>query len=119
MAEISSSPDNHPIPAAEPNWPDLLSRTVNDVDRIAKTEIGLLEASLKRLIEAQTEKLVGMLFLLVTLVYGSLFLLGGIVLVIHLWLAWWLSFLITGAFVIASGVAFQMAMFAAAHKTSS
>jgi hypothetical protein len=48
----------------------------------------LLEVMLKRVIEAQTDKIVGMLFLLVALSYGSLFLFGGIVLLIHLWLEW-------------------------------
>jgi hypothetical protein len=57
-----------------------------------------------------------MLFLIVALSYGSLFLLGGIVLLIHLWLAWWRSFLITGAAIVMAGVVFQVTMKAAARK---
>lgn len=76
----------------------------------------LLEVTLKRLIEAQTDKIVGMLALLVAVIYGSLFLLGGVVLLIHLWLAWWLSFLITGSAIVSAGVFFQIRMSAAAKE---
>ncbi|HJU12636.1 MAG TPA: phage holin family protein [Candidatus Binataceae bacterium] len=101
-------------PAENPNWPDLLSKTVDDLAAVAKTEIGLLEATLKRLIEAQTDNIVGMLALVVALTYGSLFLLGGIVLLIHLWLAWWLSFLITGFAISCAGAGFMLMMRGAA-----
>ena len=99
-----------------PNWPEVLSKTVDDLSRIARTEMELLVAKLGLLLEAQTDKIAGMLFLIVALSYGSLFLLGGIVLLIHLWLAWWLSFLITGAAIVIAGVFFQMTMKAAARK---
>jgi hypothetical protein len=111
---------NHRIETAETqNWPALISKTVNDLSNIAKTEMELLEVRLQRLIEAQTDKIAGMLFLVVAAAYGSLFLLGGIVLVIHLWLAWWLSFLITGAAVVAAGIAIQMSLSAAAKAKTS
>ncbi len=99
-----------------PNWPELLARTVDDLSKVASTEIKLLEATLKRLIESQTDKIVGMLALVVAFGYGSLFLLGGIVLLIHLWLAWWLAFLITGIAICSLGIAFQRVMSAAAKK---
>jgi Putative Actinobacterial Holin-X, holin superfamily III len=111
--------ENYPIATVEnpnPNWPELLSKTVDDLSRVARTEIELLEASLKRLVETQTDKITGMLVLVIALAYGSVFLLGGVVLLIHLWLAWWLSFLITGMLICSSGVAFQMQMAAAAKK---
>jgi Putative Actinobacterial Holin-X, holin superfamily III len=99
-----------------PNWPQPLSKTIDDLSRIARTEMKLLVAKLGLLLEAQTDKIAGVLFLIVALSYGSLFLLGGIVLLIHLWLAWWLSFLITGAAIVIAGVFFQMTMKAAARK---
>ena len=82
---------------------------VDDLSRIVRTEIELLETSLKRLIEAQTDKIAGML----ALTYGSVFLLGGLVLLVHLCLAWWLSFLITGIAICSAGVVFKMRMTAA------
>lgn len=99
-----------------PNWSEVLSKTIDDLSRIARTEMELLVAKLGLLLEAQTDKIAGMLFLIVALSYGSLFLLGGIVLLIHLWLAWWLSFLITGAAIVMAGVVFQMTMKPAARK---
>ena len=110
--------DYRVVPAENPNWPELLSKTVEDLSKIARTEVELLEATFKRLIEAQTSKIVGMLFLLVSLVYGSLFLLGGIVLLIHTWLDWWLAFLITGSMIVGAGVFFQFRMNAAAKAKS-
>src|SRR5438105_12073968 len=73
--------DAYPITTVEnPDWPRLLSKTVDDLARVARTEIQLLDASLSRLIEAQTDKITRMLVLVVALTYGSLFLLRGIVL---------------------------------------
>jgi hypothetical protein len=98
------------------NWPELLSKTIEDLSRIVRTEMELVVAKLGLLLEAQTDKIAGMVFLVVALSYGSLFLLGGIVLLIHLWLAWWLSFLITGAAIVLAGVSFKMMMAATAGK---
>lgn len=109
---------NYMRPVDTPNWPELLSKTVDDLTHVAKTEVQLLEATFKRLIQAQTDKIVGMLVLVVALSYGSLFLVGGIVLLIHLWLAWWLAFLITGIAITSAGVIFQMAMKSSAQAKS-
>src|ERR1700730_12971704 len=116
MANDADVGDYRALPAENPNWPELLSKTVDDLSRIARTEMELLEVTLKRLIEAQTDKIVGMLFLLVALSYGSLFLFSGIVLLIHLWLAWWLSFVITGVAIVLAGISFQMRMKMAARE---
>lgn len=107
---------NEPTVVSElhPNWPELLSKTVDDLSRVGRTEIELLETRLKHLIEAQTDNVTGVLVLVVALSYGSLFLLGGLVLLIHLWLAWWLSFLIIGIVIASAGMVFQMRMAARA-----
>jgi len=110
--------DYRVLPAETPNWPDLLSKTVDDLSRIARTEIELLEASLGRLIQAQTSKIVGMLFLLVAVIYGSFFLLGGVFLLLNLWLDWWAAFLITGFIIVSAGVFFQFKMNAVARAKS-
>ena len=39
-----------------PNWPELLSKTIDDLSRIARTEMELLVAKLGLLLEAQTDK---------------------------------------------------------------
>jgi hypothetical protein len=108
--------DRQALAEGTPNWPELLSKTVDDLTRIARTEIGLLEARLGLLVKAQTDKIAGMLLLVVALSYGSLFVLGGIVLLLHLWLAWWIAFLITGTAIVLAGLFLQMMMKAAARK---
>ena len=109
---------NYASHAETPNWPELLSKTVDDLSIVARTEIQLLEATFKRLIQAQTDNIVGMLVLVVALSYASLFLVGGIVLLIHLWLAWWLACLITGIAITSAGVIFQMGMRSSAQAKS-
>jgi hypothetical protein len=104
------------ISAEHPNWPEILSNTVGDVSRIVRIEIELLELKLKHILEAQTEKVVGVLILLVTLIYGSLFLFGGAILLLHLWLAWWLSLVVTGGVIVMMGIVIQMMLSAAARK---
>ena len=111
--------DTHNEPAIysepNPNWPELLSKTVDHLAGIGRAEIQLLETRLKHLIQAQTDNIAGILVLVVGLAYGSLFLLGGLVLLIHLWVAWWLSFLIVAFAIASAGIVFQMRMSAAAR----
>ena len=103
-------------PTETPNWPELLSKTADDLTRVVSGEIRLLEATLKASLEAQGEKLAGLLVALVAFGYGFLLLVGAIVLFIHLWLDWWLSLLITAVAVIAAGLFFQMWMARAAKR---
>jgi Putative Actinobacterial Holin-X, holin superfamily III len=110
--------DSVNVSAEVTNWPQLLSKTVDDLSRIARTEMELLELTLRRLIEEQADKIIGLLFLLVALSYGCLLLLGSIVLLIHLWLAWWLSLLIAGIVITSAGILFWRMMTAAARKRS-
>jgi hypothetical protein len=120
MATNSEQIDRRIVTTTEPpNWPGLISKTVDDLSNIAKTEMALFEARLQRLVEAQTEKIAGILGLIVCAAYGSLYFIAGILLFIHLWLAWWLSFLITGFAVGCVGVVIYMAMASAAKAKSS
>lgn len=120
MATNSEQVNHQIVTTTEPpNWPGLISKTVDDLSTIAKTEMQLFEARLQRVIEAQTEKIAGILGLLVCAAYGSLFFLAGILLLIHLWLAWWLSCLITGFAVGCAGIVIYMAMASAAKAKGS
>jgi Putative Actinobacterial Holin-X, holin superfamily III len=114
---INKDNTNHQLTSAEhPNGPELVSKTVDDVSRIIRTEIELLEIKLKRVLEAHIDKIAGVLILLGALIFGSLFLLSGVVLLLHLWLAWWLSMLITGGLIVGAGILAQMTWSAAARK---
>jgi hypothetical protein len=98
------------------DWSQLLSKTVDDLSRIARTEMDLLETKLGLLLDAQTDKIAGMVFLIAALIYGALFFSVGIVFLIHQWLAWWVALLITGAAIVGAGIFFQMTMSAAARQ---
>jgi hypothetical protein len=110
MADRTEGNGSHPVVVTDSTWPQLLAETVDEVARIVRTEIGLAEASLRRMFENQTERVLGAVFLLVALVYGSIFVLGSVVLLIHQWLAWWMAFGITGIVIILAGFGFQTIM---------
>jgi hypothetical protein len=59
------------VPADQPNWPELMSKTVGDLSQIAKTEIELLAANLRRLIESEANRVLSILFFLIASLYGS------------------------------------------------
>jgi hypothetical protein len=62
---LNANQNLEPRPSDSPNWRALLSKAIDDLSIIAKTEGELLEATLKRLLEAQTDRIAGMAFLLV------------------------------------------------------
>jgi len=117
MADRTEGNGSHGVVVTDSTWPQLLAETVDEVARIVRTEIRLAEASLRRMFENQTERVMGALFLLVALVYGSIFILGGLVLLIHQWLAWWMALGITGIVIIAAGFTFQAIMARRAAST--
>ncbi len=100
-------------PAANPqlpSWPHLLAKTVDDLTSIIRTDIQLLGKTLESVVEAQTDKMSAILILVMACVYASLLLLGAVVLLLHLWLDWWLSMLITSALVAGTAVVLQIVL---------
>lgn len=110
MADGMEANGSQPLGVNDSTWSQLLAETVDEVARIVRTEIRLAEASLSRLLERQTERAFGAVWLLVALVYGSMFILSSVVLLIHQWLAWWMAFGITGVVIIATGFGSQTIM---------
>ena len=110
MATNTDRVNHEFVPPDQLNWPELMSKTVGDLSHIAKTEIELLEASLRRLIESQTNNVIGILSLLIALLYGSLLLLGSVVVLLHVWLTWWLALLITGSATVSAGLLIKLVM---------
>jgi Putative Actinobacterial Holin-X, holin superfamily III len=107
MVDRMEANGSQPILITDSTWSQLLAETVDEVARIVRTEIRLAEASLSRLLKRQTERVFGAVLLLVALVYGSMFVLGSVVLLIHQWLAWWMAFGIAGIVIIAAGFGSQ------------
>jgi ABC-type siderophore export system fused ATPase/permease subunit len=110
MADRMEGNGSHPVAMTDSTWPQLLAETVDEVGRIARTEIRLAEASLRGMLEKQMERVLAAVFLLVALAYGSMLIVGGVVLLIHQWLAWWTAFSITGMVIIVAGFGFQTIM---------
>jgi hypothetical protein len=104
MADRMETNGSQPRVVTDPSWSQLLAETVDEVARIVRTEIRLAESSLSRMLERQTERALGAVVLLATLVYGSMFVLGSVVLLFHQWLAWWMALGITGVVIIAAGL---------------
>jgi hypothetical protein len=118
MASRTENANYQVSTAKQTDWPALFSKTLNDLADIGRIEIELLEATLRRLIEVQTDKIIGLVVMAAFVIYGSFFLLAGIVLLIHVWLAWWIALLITGGAVSVAGIVFMMTMMAAARAKS-
>jgi len=97
MQHLVTRIDRLNVSAEITDWPALLSKTADDLSQIGRTETEFMTISLKLLVESETDKFVGQAILILTLSYGLLLILGGIVLLVHFWLAWWLSLLIAGA----------------------
>ncbi|MGH7915751.1 MAG: phage holin family protein [Candidatus Binataceae bacterium] len=104
--------------ARQTDFAELASRIVDDLAKILRSEIRLFDASLRKTLESQTDRVLGALFLLVTLIYGSLCLVGGVILLLHIWLEWWLALGITGLAIIIAGGIFKMAMRKKAEQVS-
>jgi O-antigen/teichoic acid export membrane protein len=51
-----------------------------------------------------------MVFLLIALAYGSMFVFSGVVLLVHQWLVWWMAFGITGIVIVIAEFGFQTIM---------
>ena len=77
--------------AAHTDFVELASRIVDDLAKILRSEIKLFDASLRKTLESQTDRILGSVFLLIALIYGSLCLIGGVILLLHTWLEWWMA----------------------------
>lgn len=99
-----------PSPTELRDWPELLAKTVDDAAKLLGAELHLFEANVRAMIEAQTQRLIGMLLAVSALAYGLLFVLGAVATLLHMALPWWLALGITGLAVIAIGVIAQLVL---------
>lgn len=103
-------------PPLESNWWELLSKTANDLAQFARAQIELQDAILKHIVEAQIGRTVGVVAEVVMWIYGLLLLLGGIVLLAHLWLEWWLALFVASAIAFAGGVVLRLLVTTSAER---
>jgi hypothetical protein len=96
--EIIAEPDGSDI-----EWPELVSRAVNDLSRIVHAEIRLAELGIKNLIETEIERSLKIVLALGFLLCAAICGVGAAVIGLHLVLGlWWAAFAVVAG---ASGLA--------------
>lgn len=92
--------EQHPLtsePAASlPDWATLTERALDDVSRIVRSEIHMLQTSIETAVEARIDRLVTRAMTIAAMVCGAFCLLCAVILLLHQWLPWWQSFGIGG-----------------------
>jgi hypothetical protein len=84
--------------AVEADWSTLVARAVDDISRILQSEIRLLSASLKTVLEEQIERVLAFMATGALLAGGAICMLAALILFLHeyVMLPWWQSFGIVG-----------------------
>lgn len=97
-------------PTTYADWPTLIERAVDDVSRILRSEVHMLQTSIGATLEAQISNAVAQLTILAVLVSGAICLLCASILLLHQWLPWWQAFGIVGLVTLVVGIASNAAM---------
>lgn len=97
MASSVTSRTNHrdeiPSSGIQPDWSELISRLVESLGRIVRTEINFLEDRVKRtltgVISDVALRIAAVLLLAITGWLGLVCILMSYILLLHQWLRWW------------------------------
>jgi hypothetical protein len=84
-------------------WSTLLGRMLEDLSRIIRLELQLLEARLVPSLTGMGDRVIASLVILFAGVIGGSCLLAALILLLHQWMKWWQSFAIGGVVAIACG----------------
>jgi hypothetical protein len=98
-------PASDPAPGTEGDWSTLVGKAIDDVSRIIQSEIGLLETTLRAVVEEQTDYALANLATVAVMICAAICMLGALILLLHQWLQWWLAFAIAGLVASAVGIA--------------
>jgi Putative Actinobacterial Holin-X, holin superfamily III len=83
---------------SDAQWPELVSRAVNDLSRIVHAEIRLAELGIKRLIEREIDRALKIVIALGLLLCGAVCAVGAALIGFHALLGlWWAAFAIVAA----------------------
>ena len=92
---------------SDAQWPELVSRAVNDISRIVHAEIRLAELGIKRLIEREIDRSLKVVIALGFLLCSAVCAVGAAVIGLHTLLGlWWAAFAIVAAMSGLAGVGF-------------
>lgn len=78
------------------DWPTLIERVMDDVSRILRSEVHILQAGIGVTLEAQVSNAVAHLIIAALIISGAICILGASILLLHQWLPWWQAFGIAG-----------------------
>ncbi len=93
--------------SADPQWPELVSRAVNDLSRIVHAEIRLASLGFRGLMEQEIDRAVKIAIALVLLVCAAVCAVGAAVIGLHVLLGlWWAAFAVVAAVSGVAGVIF-------------
>ncbi len=79
------------------SWPALFGKLILDFSKVLEAEARLMRASIQPTLSAVLERWLWQLVMAGIALTGCMLLIGAAILLIHVWLAWWLAFGITGA----------------------
>ena len=90
--------------AASPDWATLTERALDDVSRIVRSEIHMLQTGIETAVEVRIDSVVTRSMTIAAVLCGSFCILCAVILLLHQWLPWWQSFGIAGFCLLATGV---------------
>ncbi len=93
--------EKHPLStdgasATYADWPTLIERAVDDVSRILRSEVHMLQTSVEATLEAQISNTVAHLTIVAMMIVSAICILCASILLLHQWLPWWQAFGIAG-----------------------
>ena len=87
----------------ETEWSTLLGRMLEDLSRIIRLELQLLEARIAPSLTGIADRAIAALVILFAGVMGGACFLAALILLLHEWMKWWQAFAIGGVVAIACG----------------
>src|SRR5216683_3989918 len=91
-------------------WSTLLGRMLEDLSRIIRLELQLLEARLAPSLTGMADRAIATLVILFAGVIGGSCLLAALILLLHEWMKWWQAFAIGGVVTIVCALAVNASM---------
>jgi putative superfamily III holin-X len=92
-------------PTTYADWPTLVERAVDDVSRILRSEVHMLQTSMGATLDAQISNSVAHLTIIAVMISGAMCTLFATILLAHKWLPWWQAFGVVGLFTLVVGIA--------------
>ena len=98
------NPETVAGPKTETEWSTLLGRMLDDLSRIIRLELQLLEARIVPSLTGMVDRAIAALAILFAGVIGGSCFLGALILLLHDWMKWWQAFAIGGVVAIVCGL---------------